>query len=86
MNTIATTYHHALSRGSRESGVWSAIRATLLRLVPAKEAVAARDPIREAAAVREMAHAIHARDPHFAADLYAAADRHEELYAGERAR
>jgi len=35
----------------------------------------------EAEAVRDLAHSYSKTDPGFAADLYAAADRHEELYA-----
>lgn len=34
---------------------------------------------REAAEVREMANGVQATDPGFAADLYAAADRHEKI-------
>lgn len=38
---------------------------------------AVRSRAEEAAEVRAMARAVHATDPGFAADLYAAADRHE---------
>lgn len=89
MNTIATTYSHASvpSSNGAESGLWGWIRAALQRLAPRSNATAsARDPIREAATVRAMADEIRVSDPHFAADLYAAADRHEALYAGEGTR
>lgn len=86
MNTIATTYRHAPahSPNAAASGLWGSFRAVLTRLASptAAAAGAARDPVREAASVRAMADAIRNSDPHFAADLYAAADRHEELYGG----
>ena len=82
MNTIATTYHHALPSGGSESGLWGSVRAVMRRLTPAR-APAASNPTHEAAAVRAMADAIRVSDPHFAADLYAAADRHEALFAAE---
>jgi hypothetical protein len=87
MNTIATTYASAATRlsGAAEPsspGLWNALRHSLHRLSPFAPAVAqARDPVREAAEVRSMADAIRVSDPRFAADLYAAADRHERLYA-----
>jgi hypothetical protein len=41
---------------------------------------APRYPAHEAARVRAMAHRFEGSDPRFAAELYAAADRHETLY------
>lgn len=49
----------------------------LTRLLGEREPEPAIDPReREAAAVREMALSLQSTDPHFAADLLAAADRH----------
>jgi hypothetical protein len=80
MNSIVTTYPAGLLQA--ESGLWNFIRNALKRLLPLSQAVPmARDPVREAAEVRLMADAIRLADPRFAADLYAAADRHERLYA-----
>lgn len=39
----------------------------------------ARDGVREACKVRALAEKVRATDPRFAADLFAAADRHERL-------
>jgi len=64
-------------RGAR----WAA--AAFLRLIEAldfsrKSAAVPRDSrAEEAESVREMARSVEACDPGFAADLYAAADRHE---------
>lgn len=63
-------------RGLFYSG-WVLLQRLLGFTAPVQKA---RDPIREAAAVRTMADSISASDPRFAADLYAAADRHEMLY------
>jgi hypothetical protein len=89
MNTIATTYPHASMPTSNgvESGLWASIRTALRRIATRSDTVApVRDPVAEAADVRAMADAVRVSDPHFAADLYAAADRHEALYASEGAR
>ena len=86
MNSIVTTYPASRGlpgRGQPEPGRWNSIGALFHRLSPFSPAVpSARDPVREAAEVRTMADAIRSTDPRFAADLYAAADRHERLYAG----
>lgn len=54
--------------------------ATVLALLRLSAAPAPRSPSREAARVRAMAHEYESADPRFAAELYAAADRHEMLY------
>jgi hypothetical protein len=86
MNTIATTFNPspALSGASEPNhGLATAVWTLLRRLSGHSPAtLQARDPVREAAAVRQMADSIRASDSRFAADLYAAADRHEQLYAG----
>ena len=41
-----------------------------------------KTPAQEAQAVREMASELQHSDPRFAADLYAAANRHEQLHGG----
>jgi hypothetical protein len=86
MNTIATTYpaSRGLPAGRRHSGsgVWNSLKDSLKRLSRfAPEVPTVRDPVREAAEVRAMADALRHSDPRFASDLYAAADRHERLYA-----
>ena len=62
--------------GPSPLGAW--LKAALLRLMAgtAKKPVP-RDPAREAAEVRTLAEGIRRTDPGFAADLFAAADRHE---------
>ena len=44
---------------------------------PTSSELVVRNPVREAADVRDMARGLAATDPRFAADLIAAADRHE---------
>jgi hypothetical protein len=54
-----------------------------LRATPKAPAMSAADAVsREAQEVREMAHSYSKTDPGFAADLYAAAARHERIYGG----
>lgn len=50
------------------------------RLVGSQATAAAPSPAAEAAAVRALAREFVASDPGFAADLFAAADRHERQY------
>ena len=57
-------------------GEWA---AKLVKALP-EGTPAARYPAREAARVRAMAHRYEGSDPRFASELYAAADRHEQLY------
>ncbi len=61
----------------------AAVPATLASLLGRDRSQAAVDPVSkatlEAQAVREMALGYAKTDPSFAADLYAAADRHETL-------
>lgn len=66
-----TTLKFAAPSQSLLGGLWQAF-AGLFRAVPA-----ALSRAQEAAEVREMARRLQATDPGFAADLYAAADRHE---------
>lgn len=85
MNSFATTLDSstALSGADQTDRGWAKAVRTLLRRLTGHSpaALKARDAVREAAAVREMADSIRPTDPRFAADLYAAADRHELLYA-----
>ncbi len=54
------------------------LHALFSRRAPVAEP--ARNPAQEAQAVRELARQHQFADPRFAADLYAAADRHERLH------
>lgn len=63
----------AMPRGSTMAAALYTAVASLFRRTPA----AAPTPAEEAAAVRELARSLQNTDPGFAADLYAAADRHE---------
>ncbi|MCB1998040.1 MAG: hypothetical protein H6933_18470 [Burkholderiaceae bacterium] len=64
--------HAAEPRGARwAAALWHAV-ASFLGAAPK-----ALSRAQEAAEVREMARHLQATDPGFAADLYAAADRHE---------
>lgn len=56
-------------------GEWVGDLLTALR----SSTPAQRYPAQEAAQVRALAHQFEASDPRFAAELYAAADRHEAL-------
>jgi len=60
----------------------AAFAALLKAVMPAERVnVEENQAAREAADVRAMARQYLKTDPGFAADLFAAADRHEELYA-----
>ena len=77
-NTTALNRHANLAAHSGPSpvGVW--LKAALQRLMAGTPKIPApRDPVREAAEVRAMAESVRGHDPRFAADLFAAADRHE---------
>lgn len=50
--------------------------AALIEALPQSKR-AARHPQQEAARVRALAHSIETKDPRFASELFAAADRHE---------
>jgi hypothetical protein len=69
------------SLGPAEASPLQALLSSAARLLrfTAKAPVkpAPRDVVREAAEVRALAHSYRKTDPGFAADLYAAADRHE---------
>jgi hypothetical protein len=68
--------HLAAPVGSLPTGTW--LKRSLLQLVGRRPAPAqARDRVREAAEVRDMAMKVQRSDPRFADDLFAAADRHE---------
>lgn len=76
---VAPPVGPALPRGSRYAAaiflaLWRAV-ADLGRSAPPR----AKSPAREAQEVREMAWSYRQSDPGFAADLAAAADRHERL-------
>lgn len=70
-----------IPRGARMAAeVFTAGARLLARLaVGTAPAATLSSRAREAADVREMASSLQATDPGFAADLYAAADRHEKL-------
>jgi len=70
-----------IPRGARMAAeVFTAGARLLARLAVGTAPTAALSSrAREAAEVREMANGVQATDPGFAADLYAAADRHEKL-------
>ena len=63
----------AMPRGSALAAALYTAAAGLFRRAPA----AAPTRSQEAASVRELARSLQFTDPSFAADLYAAADRHE---------
>lgn len=67
----------AMPRGSALAAALFTAAANLFRRTPA----AAPTRAQEAASVRELARSLQFTDPGFAADLYAAADRHESQEA-----
>ncbi len=73
-NRYANLAAHA---GPSPMGLWlsAALRRIGVRIAP--KATPARDRVREAADVRAWAETQRRTDPRFAADLFAAADRHE---------
>ena len=87
---MTTTVLHANVERSRfAQHLWSAVSGLLPALLglgrsiaapPAPVLNAADQAAREASHVREMAHAYARTDPGFAADLYAAAARHEAQF------
>jgi hypothetical protein len=80
MNSNATTFTTALAAPAVRS-LTASMLALARRLVGPTPRPPGRDPVREAAAVRALADSIRQTDPRFAADLCAAADRHEQLHA-----
>ena len=65
---------------SRPSPIGRWLKSALLRLVSAPtEAPPRRDRVREATELRAWATEVRRTDPRFAADLFAAADRHEAM-------
>ena len=79
-NTTALNRHANLAAHSGPSPVGAWLKAALKRLMTsAPKKPATRDPVREAAEVRTLAESVRSHDPRFAADLFAAADRHEAL-------
>ena len=63
-------------------GTWLGAALRGLKWLPAAPARSApRDRAGEAASVRALANSYLRTDPRFAADLYAAADRHEQIDA-----
>lgn len=80
MTTI--TLHRDVQRSRFFHHAAEAMRLVLLGGLAGAPAPQRRvDPARDAAKVRRMANAYLSTDPSFAADLYAAADRHERLAA-----
>jgi hypothetical protein len=82
MNSISTTLRPSrLIDGIGESmhAIASAGMA-LLRRTPPAESQRLRNAVQEAADVRALAQSFVRSDPSFAADLFAAADRHESLF------
>ncbi len=78
--TTALNRHANLAAHGGPSPVGAWLKATLQRLMTsAPRKPAPRDPVREAAEVRSLAESIRGHDPRVAADLFAAADRHEAL-------
>jgi hypothetical protein len=69
----------AMPRGARVAADLFVRASRWLSSRPTQRAVT---PGEEAAAVREFAHRVRATDPGFAADLFAAADRHEMALEG----
>jgi hypothetical protein len=66
----------AVHVGPSPLGAW--LKSTLARLMSASaKAPPPRDRVREAAELRTWAACVQRTDPRFAADLFAAADRHE---------
>ena len=77
--TINTPVKIAAPRGSRIAAVWFGRLLTRLGDLAEQRADsrAQAGRVREASQVRAYAQAVMAEDPRFAADLFAAADRHE---------
>jgi hypothetical protein len=66
----------AVHAGPSPLGAW--LKSNLARLMSASaKAPLPRDRVREAAELRTWAACVQRTDPRFAADLFAAADRHE---------
>jgi hypothetical protein len=85
-NTMTTTtYNRFFTRPSRSLGVATLLKqafAFLRQQVVTQASAEERSPVsnatRQASHVRRMALQYMARDPRYAADLFAAADRHEQ--------
>ena len=71
--------HHALA--ALAGFIPAALRSPLKAIQPMRALTPAESASIEAQQVRNMAHAYSKTDPGFAADLYAAAARHEGLHA-----
>ena len=80
VNTAALNRHPNLAAHTGHSALGAWLKTTLQRLMASTPVTPPpRDPVREAAEVRTLAESIRSHDPRFAADLFAAADRHEAL-------
>jgi hypothetical protein len=78
---VARPIGPAMPRGSRYAAlVFIALWRTLASLGQSAPRLA-KTPAQEAQAVRELAWSYRETDPGFAADLAAAADRHEQLHS-----
>jgi len=77
--TVNTPVKIAEPRGARIAALWFGRLLTTLGDLAEKraESRAMASRLREASEVRTYAQAVMAQDPRFAADLFAAADRHE---------
>ena len=77
---VAPRVGPANPRGARVAAALVVALLSLLARLGRKAAPRGRTPAEEAQEVREMALAQQAMDPRFAAELFAAADRHERLH------
>jgi hypothetical protein len=76
----ATDVYENIAKQAGPSPLGARLKAALLGLVPAPAKLPPpRDPVREAADLRTWAASIQQSQPVFAADLFAAADRHESM-------
>jgi hypothetical protein len=77
--TVNTPVTIAAPRGSRVAAVWFGRLLTRLGDMAAQRAESrvVANRLREASEVRAYAQSVLTHDPRFAADLFAAADRHE---------
>jgi hypothetical protein len=80
-----TTYNRFISRTSQTSGavallkqIFAVLRRQVAAPASAEKRSAGVNAYRQASQIRRMAQQYLARDPRYAADLFAAADRHEQ--------
>ena len=76
--TTAPNRPSSLALQGGPAHLYSWLQAALKRLMAGQASKPPRrDPVSEAAEVRTLAQEVRGTDPRFAADLFAAADRHE---------